>query len=120
MRRISAFIISALLLGALAAQFTSCEQYVLPAVSISTDTLRFGPGADSASFTVTTNVITTVEPEGLWASANPAYIEGVTTSVMIRVRENTGNEARSTKVSVKSEAIQRDLTVVQDRPVPKE
>ena len=116
MRRISAFIISTLLLAAIAAQFSSCEQYVLPSVEISPDTLRFGAAEDSAMLTVKTNVIVTIEPESVtWVRAEPAWIDE-TTSVMIRVRENPGREARTVTIPVKSEAIQRNLVVVQDRP----
>lgn len=93
--------------------FPACEQYVLPSVELSADTLRFGPQADSAKIQLFTNVIVSVESEETWLSADPDWSDA-DTSVTIRVLENTETEARSATLPFKSEAIQRNLVVIQE------
>ena len=115
MRKAFAILLSALLLAVLAAQFTACEKYVLPELSISTDTLRFSAAADSQKLVVTTNVITTIYPEDKdsWIHANPEWLE-TSATVFIRVRENPDPKERIATVPVKSEVILRHLVVVQE------
>ena len=115
MRKASAIIIPAVLLMLLAAQFSACEKYVLPDLTISADTLRFSAAADSQRIVVTTNVITTLYPESSapWVSANPEWLEA-SCPVFIRVSDNPGPQTRTTTIPVKSEAILRHLVVIQE------
>lgn len=114
MRNRTTWLIAALLMLVFAAQFMGCEKYVLPELSFTPDTLRFGAGEDSAILHVTTNVITTVEPENnvAWVYADPSWIDE-STEVVIHVRENGTKYERSTTIPVKSESLQHYLFVVQ-------
>ena len=115
MRKAAAIIIPTALVLVMAFQFTGCEKYVLPELSISTDTLHFGPDGQTLPLVVTTNVITTLYPEGvIWVSADPEWLDE-TTTVSITVMQNLDTVARSTVLPVKSEAILRNLVIVQDR-----
>ena len=99
-----------------AAQFTACEKYVLPAVSIEPDTLYFGAKADSAMIHLSTNVITSPNNENAyWITTWPDWFDE-DSDVMIYVRENTGTTQRTGILYFKSEAIQRTLTVIQAAP----
>ena len=105
MRKAFATIIPVLLLAVFAAQFSACEKYVLPSLEIAPDTLRFGATADSQAVVVTTNVITTLYPENddYWVHARPAWLE-----------QNATVESRTAVIPVKSEAILRNLVVIQE------
>ena len=118
MRKAVAILLSVLLLAVLAAQFVSCEKFVLPDLTISADTLRFSAAADSQQLVVNTNVITTIYPESTddWVTANPEWFEESCT-VYIRVRENPDPQSRVATVPVKSEAILRSLVVIQEGAV---
>ena len=114
MRKAATILLSVLLLAVLAAQFSACEKYVLPDLTISSDTLRFSAAADSQMLVVTTNVITTLYPENAnWVSANPEWMDQ-SSMVFIRVWENPDPEPRTTTIPVKSEAILRSLVVIQE------
>lgn len=116
MRKAAALILPVLLLGMLAAQFTGCEKYVLPDLTISPDTLRFGPDAGSLPLQVNTNVITTLYPEShdYWVVPDPDWIEE-TTLVQIHVDANPDTTQRIAVIPVKSESIKRTLVVIQAR-----
>lgn len=115
MRKAFAIIVPVLLLAVFAAQFTACEKYVLPEVTLSSDTLRFSAAADSQALHVTTNVITTIYPESgdRWVYASPNWFEQSQT-VFIHVYDNPSSESRTAVVPVKSEAIQRNLVIIQE------
>lgn len=115
MRKVTAILVSVLLLAVLAAQFTACEKYVLPDLTISADTLRFAAVADSQKLVVTTNVITTIYPESSdsWVRANPEWFDESCT-VFIRVWDNPDPKPRTATIPVKSEAIKRTLVVIQE------
>ena len=120
MRKAFATIIPVLLLAVFAAQFSACEKYVLPSLEIAPDTLRFGATADSQAVVVTTNVITTLYPENddYWVHARPEWLEQNAT-VFIRVYDNPTTESRTAVIPVKSEAILRNLVVIQEgTPAP--
>lgn len=113
-RNKASLLVLAALLGVAAAQFSGCEKYILPELSISQDTLRFSASLDSAAIHVTTNVITTVDPpteDFFWVSANPNWMEE-SCDVMVKVQENNGQERTST-IPFKSEIIQKNLVVIQ-------
>ena len=114
MRKLSAILASALLL-IFAAQFTACEKYVLPEVSVSPDTLRFGAAVDSQRVFVTTNVITTIRPglDAVWITTNPDWFDG-SCYVTISVSENEDGKERTAVLPVHSEVISRDLVVIQE------
>ncbi|MBR0223154.1 MAG: BACON domain-containing protein [Bacteroidales bacterium] len=115
MRKAFAIIIPAILLAFFAAQFTACEKYVLPDLTITPDTLWFSAAADSQAINVNTNVITTLYPENSdsWVQARPEWLDRSRT-VFIRVSENISSESRTAVIPVKSEAIQRNLVVIQE------
>ena len=115
MRKAATIIIPLALLALLASQFTACEKYVLPEVNVSADTLWFGAAADSQRLTVWTNVITTAEPDDAdgWIWAEPYWFESDCTLV-VYVRENYDPEPRTGTLPIKSEAILRNVTVIQE------
>ena len=115
MRKAAAILISVILTALLAAQFAGCEKYVLPELTISSDTLWFSAAADSQLIVVHTNVITTLYPEAKdgWLSANPEWLNE-SHDVYIRVRENPDPKQRVATIPVKSEAIHRNLVVIQE------
>lgn len=114
MRKIPTIIVSALLALLFAAQFVSCEKYVLPELSISPDTLWFSAAADSQLVYLTTNVITTAEAENAgWLHADPSWMDE-STVVTIHVWENQTTRSRSAVIPFKSESLQHDLVVMQE------
>ena len=122
MRKAATIIIPLALLALLAAQFTACEKYVIPEVNVSPDTLWFGAAADSQRLIVWTNVITTAETEGedSWIWAEPYWFESDCTLV-VHVRENLDPEQRTGTLPIKSEAVLRHVTVIQEgAPIPPE
>ena len=98
-----------------AAQFTSCEKYVLPDLSFTPDTLWFSAQADSQRVELTTNVITTAEPEDnvYWLYADPQWTDESTT-VFIHVQQNLTTRQRSAQIIFKSESLQHNLMVFQE------
>lgn len=114
MRNGVTWLLSALLALVFAAQFTGCEKYVLPDVSISPDTLHFGPAVDSQYVHLSTNVVTTVDHGTVhWAMAEPQWFDEDAT-VTILVLENTGASARTGTLTFKSEALQKELVIIQE------
>ncbi len=113
-RKISSILVSVLLVLAAAAQFTGCEKYILPDLSIAPDTLRFNAMADSADIFLTTNVISKTEAEqgSEWITSWPEWFEESAT-VTIYVRQNTGQAERTGILYFKSEAIEKKLVVIQ-------
>ena len=112
--KLPAFLVSVLLVLTAAAQFTGCEKYVLPDISLSPDTLYFRAGADSADIFLTTNVISKTEAEqgSEWITSWPEWFDESAT-VTIYVRENTGQAERTGILYFKSEAIEKKLVVIQ-------
>ena len=115
-RKVFTGIVAAALLGLAAAQLSSCEKFVLPEVGLSKDTLLFSAAAGSQSLQVTTNVITTIKVDlmdEMWLVADPAWIDESST-VTFTVEANTGTEARTATVPVKSESILKNVVVIQE------
>ena len=112
MRKILAILIPVLLLTAIA-QFTACEKYVLPAISVTPDTLYFQSAADSALVNLSTNVITKPEADDDdWISAWPDWFDA-DSPLTIYVKENRTYNARIGILYFKSESLQRKLVVIQ-------
>ena len=114
MRKAASLVLSFSLLALFAAQFVSCEKYVLPELQVSPDTLRFGAAADSQKIIVNTNVnaIIATESEDSWVFADPDFIEE-TCEVTVYVLENDSYKARSLTLPVKAEALERKLYIIQ-------
>ena len=114
-RKIPTILVSALLVLAAAAQFTGCEKYIRPDLSVAPDTLRFSAKADSTDIFLTTNVISKTEAaEGSeWITSWPEWFDESST-VTIYVRENTGQAERTGILYFKSEAIEKKLVVIQE------
>ena len=114
-RKVSFILLAAALLGIAAAQFTSCEKFVLPEVELQADTLVFPAAGGSKSVLITTNVITTAEPlfnDQSWVTTDPAWFDE-TSNVVVTVKSNAGSAERSTSIPIKSEAIVKSLVVIQ-------
>ena len=112
-RKTIAIIVPAILLGIFAAQFQACEKFLLPEVLLGQDTLFFKAEADSQAVRITTNVITTADPEQLWISTDPVWFDQ-SSSVMVSVTENPDTTRRIGTIPIKSEAIQKTLTIIQE------
>lgn len=115
MRKAATFILSLSLLALFAAQFSSCEKYVLPELQVSRDTLNFGAAADSQKILVTTNVNTVLSmgSEDTWVFADPDFIEE-TSEVTIYVLENETGTTRTLTFPVKSESLERKIQIIQE------
>ena len=119
MRKVATLLLSVSLLVLFAGQFSSCEKYVIPDLQVSPDTLWFGAAADSQKVLVTTNVYTllTMGTNDTWVFADPDFLEETTevttTEVTIYVLENETYQERSLTLPVRSEALQRNLVVIQ-------
>ena len=113
-RKFPTILISTVLVLLAAAQFAGCEKYVLPAISVAPDTLRFSAKADSADIFLTTNVITKPEAEegSEWITTWPEWFDE-SSPLTVYVRENTGSSERTGILWFKSEAIQKKLVVIQ-------
>ena len=113
-RKIPFCLVTLLLVAVGVAQFTGCEKYVLPAISVTPDTLRFSAMADSADIFLSTNVITGPEAEdgANWISAWPEWFDA-DSPVTIFVKENTSSSERTGILYFKSEALQKKLVVIQ-------
>lgn len=120
-RRIYAIIIPLSLMLLVFLQGTSCEKYVLPEMSFAPDTLYFSAAGGVQSFTVTTNVICTVDrdKEIKWIVADPYFLEE-SAVVNLTVEANPGTTARTAALPVKTESFLKYLTVIQEGDAPTE
>lgn len=115
MKRFLTIIIPLAVVAVLGFQFTACEKYVLPELSVSPDTLRFGAVEDSLISMVNSNVIWTAKPEDSgtdWLEATPDYWEGQG-ELMIRTQNNGSGTPRSAVIIIKSETITKRLVIEQ-------
>ena len=114
LRKIYTLLVSALLVVVAIAQFTGCEKYVLPAISITPDTLRFSALADSADVWLSTNVICKPEVEAsFWLTVWPEWFDESSTMTVF-VRENTDSLSRTGIIYITSEALQKKIVVIQE------
>ena len=100
--------------GLLLTQFWGCEQYILPEITLTPDTLRFTAAGGVLPVEVEANVKwkLTVGSEGSgWVTAGAANGNGNLT-VGIETTANTDDERRCT-VTVASETIRKRLTIIQ-------
>lgn len=113
--KLPALLVGFLLVLAAVAQFTGCEKYVLPDISLSPDTLYFRAGADSADILLYTNVITAPEQDdnARWISAWPEWFDA-DSPVTIYVKENTDSTSRTGILYFRSEAVEKKLVVIQE------
>lgn len=115
MKKFFTIIIPFAIAAVIALQFTACETYVLPELSVSPDTLRFGASEDSLVTSVKSNVIWTAEPDDRgeeWISAVPDYWEGPG-EIVVHTKTNDSRTPRSAVITVKSETITRQLVIEQ-------
>ena len=115
MKRLASYLTAVVLLTVIAAQFTSCEKYVLPEVSVSPDTLFFDCKGATKSVSLTSNVAWKIEldhdeQEALNLSNSGGY-ESCT--IDVTVAENL-SKARTFVLTVQTEAFDRDLTIIQE------
>lgn len=100
--------------GLLLTQFWGCEQYVLPEINLTPDTLRFTAEGGVLPVGIEANVKwkLTVGSEGSgWVTAGAASGNGDLT-VGIETTANSDDERKCT-VTVTSETIRKRLTVIQ-------
>ena len=115
MRKAATIIIPAILLLMAAAQFTGCKKYVLPAITVTPDTLRFSAKADSVDVYLTTNVITKPEADkgAEWITTWPEWFEE-SSPLTVYVRANTDSTARTGILYFKSEVLEKKVVVIQE------
>ncbi len=113
-RKSLTIIIPAILAILVLIPFSGCEKYILPDIQLSVDTLRFSAKEDSLTFFVQTNVITTAKADDSdsWLEANPPWFDA-DTLVVVYVTENKSSSTRTATLPIKSEAILKNLTVIQ-------
>ena len=119
MRKAATIIIPALLLCLLAAQFSACERYVLPSLEVSADTLWFPAVGPAQTLLVKTNVVTVAkrEDDDHWYDTDPAWFDA-DCEVKVYVLDNTDTSPREAILPVKSEALQRNVVIIQEGAVP--
>ena len=111
--RKTSILVPLLVLGLLAAQFSSCEKYVLPDIQLGQDTLFFSAASGSQTLHIATNVITTANPAENWISADPQWFDESST-ISIKVAANPDSTSRTGLIPIKSETILKTLVVIQD------
>lgn len=97
------------------ASLSSCEQYVLPELSASPDTLVFPAAGGPLEIDVTSNVrwsIDIIPGFDPWLTCDPYYGTG-DEHVTITAVPNTGQSKRK-EYTLKSETITRKLTIIQE------
>lgn len=109
------FLLVAALLAVAAAQLGSCEKFLLPEVELSQDTLWYSAAGGVQSVHVTTNVITTANPETRdsdWITTDPVWFDA-SCDVQVTVSENAQEDQRTSSIPIKSEAIIKYLVIIQ-------
>lgn len=96
----------------IASQMISCEKFILPELTVTPDTLRFGAAADSSLVKVHSNVIWSNNDNPDWISVSVDWGD-TDAETFVSVAENTSTQARQAQVSIKSETIQRYIVVEQ-------
>ena len=108
-------VVAAVALVAAAWGVTSCEQYVLPYLEISRDTIAVDSTAQETSLVIDTNVpwdFKLEDPDHFWmrfstlGSDDPGTVE-------ITIEENSTGQTRSVTIPVQTETLERQLYVVQ-------
>ncbi|MCK9626273.1 MAG: BACON domain-containing protein [Bacteroidales bacterium] len=97
------------------AQFSSCEKYVLPSLSLSQDTLTFSPEAQDSELIIETNVIWSADNTSNWIILNPSEGELSDTITISVTKNDTGNK-RSYKISFNTETIKKSVVIIQNTP----
>lgn len=103
----------------IAGQMVSCEKYILPELTVTPDTLRFGAAADSALVKVHSNVIWSNKDNPDWIGVSVDWGDA-DAETFVSVTENTSTQARQAQVSIKSETIQRYIVVEQAGAIEQE
>ncbi len=114
MKKIRSFLLAFFALGLLSTQFCGCEQYVLPEITLSPESLEFTASGGVLPLEVEANVKWTlsISSEGAsWLSAGATSGNGRLT-VGIEAAANTEAQ-RTATITVSSETIRRRLTVTQ-------
>jgi len=97
------------------AQFSSCEKYVLPSLSLSQDTLTFSPEAQDCELIIETNVIWSADNTSNWIILDPG--EGaLSDTITMSVTKNDTGEKRSYKISFNTETLKKSVVVIQNTP----
>lgn len=105
-------IVAIIVMALAVSQMVSCEKYILPELTVTPDTLRFGAAADSALVKVHSNVIWSNKDNPDWIGVSVDWGDA-DAETFVSVTENTSTQARQAQVSIKSETIQRYVVVEQ-------
>mgnify|MGYP003298769152 CR=1 FL=1 len=99
----------------IAPQFSSCEKYVLPEMSLTPDTLYFRANADSSTVNVKANIKWDVSKSGQinWLEFSPDEGEG-DGEVKIKVTAST-ESSREATLTFRSETLEKKLVVIQSK-----
>lgn len=102
-------------------QFSSCEKYILPSITVKPDTLVFMATADTVTAIITATVACTVsqpvsddgEAVG-WASCNSGDFTGKGEGQLtVYVTENPSSQRRNAIITINSEAIKKKVRIIQ-------
>lgn len=116
MRKYCTIFFAFLLLSAGLADFTSCEKYVLPELTLSVDTLFCTEFQQTLPVGVHSNVKwqMTYDKSNAWLSATPTREVRGDSTIFVTVEANTEEEPREATLTVTSETLRRFLVVRQE------
>jgi len=107
----------ALLLGIVLLNSVSCEKYILPAITLSQDTLAIAcTTQQDIPVKVSSNVkwqVSISEGEG-WIKFTPKVAVKGDSTILITVEANTDIESRQGKLNVTSETLSKSIVILQD------
>lgn len=108
----AALIISAATLS----QFISCEKYILPELRLSPDTLIFEAQGGRDSIDVFSNVQWLVKLDDFpeWLRCGTDVSQGNDRIIFVAEPDSTGE--RTAEIFIKSETIEKKLTIIQNSP----
>lgn len=119
MKRVASYFVAIVILLFAASQFTSCEKYVLPEVSLDPDTLYFDCLGATKSVNLNSNVIWKIKLDGATKeSVQLSPASGDESAVIdVTVSENQSND-REFVLIVETETFEKKLTLIQEgKPV---
>lgn len=114
MKKLFTIIVPLAALLVFAAQFSSCEKYVLPEMTLSEDSVYFYSRTDTVSIMVYSNVVWSFTNEdNNWYKGYPNWGDA-DSLVMFIVEENIDDRPREAELIIKTETISRTLHIFQE------
>ena len=108
-----AIIVPCIAAAILAANFSSCEKYILPSLEPAVDTLFFKAAADSSTLNISSNVAWQLSCPEKWVSLSTDRGKG-DASVSVKVSESTLPE-RKADLTVSSETFKKTVVILQQQ-----